>query len=106
MINRRISRSGTCASYASEVRARSSMATMPDGPSLQERYAPESICFGCGPANADGLHVRSWREADEAVADWMPAPQHQAFPGILNGGIIGTLMDCHSNWTAAEHLMR
>jgi len=24
----------------------------------------------------------------------------------LVGGIIGTLMDCHSNWTAAEHLMR
>ncbi len=82
------------------------MAPMPDGPSLQERYAPESICFGCGPANADGLHIRSWREGDDAVADWMPSPQHQAFPGVLNGGIIGTLMDCHSNWTAAEHLMR
>ena len=36
----------------------------------------------------------------------MPSPQHQAFPGVLNGGIIGTLLDCHSNWTAAEHLMR
>jgi acyl-coenzyme A thioesterase PaaI-like protein len=82
------------------------MARMADGPSLQERYAPESICFGCGPANPDGLHIRSRREADETVADWMPSPQHQAFPGVLNGGIIGTLMDCHSNWTAAEHLMR
>jgi acyl-coenzyme A thioesterase PaaI-like protein len=82
------------------------MAAMPDGPSLQERFAPDSICFGCGPANPDGLHIRSWREANETVADWMPSPQHQAFPGVLNGGIIGTLMDCHSNWTAAEHLMR
>jgi acyl-coenzyme A thioesterase PaaI-like protein len=25
---------------------------------------------------------------------------------MLNGGIIGTLLDCHSNWTAAWHLMR
>jgi acyl-coenzyme A thioesterase PaaI-like protein len=82
------------------------MEPMPDRPSLQERFAPESICFGCGPANPDGLHIRSWHEAEETVADWMPSPQHQAFPGILNGGIIGTLMDCHSNWTAAEHLMR
>jgi acyl-coenzyme A thioesterase PaaI-like protein len=24
---------------------------------------------------------------------------------MLNGGIIGTLLDCHSNWTAAWHLM-
>jgi acyl-coenzyme A thioesterase PaaI-like protein len=82
------------------------MALMAEEPSLQERYARESICFGCGPANPDGLHIRSRREAGETVADWMPSPRHQAFAGILNGGIIGTLMDCHSNWTAAEHLMR
>jgi acyl-coenzyme A thioesterase PaaI-like protein len=25
---------------------------------------------------------------------------------MLNGGIIGTLLDCHSNWTAAWHLMQ
>jgi acyl-coenzyme A thioesterase PaaI-like protein len=25
---------------------------------------------------------------------------------VLNGGIIGTLLDCHANWTAAWHLMR
>jgi acyl-coenzyme A thioesterase PaaI-like protein len=74
--------------------------------SLQERYAPDSICFGCGPANADGLHVRSFPEGDEAVADWTPSAHHEAFPGVLNGGIIGTLLDCHGNWTAAHHLMR
>ena len=31
---------------------------------------------------------------------------HQAFDGILNGGIAGALLDCHSNWTAAYHLMK
>lgn len=75
-------------------------------PSLQERYAPESICFGCGPANPGGLHVRSFAAGDEVVAEWLPAVEHQAFPGVLNGGIIGTLLDCHSNWTAAHHLMQ
>jgi acyl-coenzyme A thioesterase PaaI-like protein len=25
---------------------------------------------------------------------------------VLNGGICGALLDCHSNWTAAWHLMR
>ena len=24
----------------------------------------------------------------------------------MSGGILGTLLDCHSNWTAAMHLMR
>jgi acyl-coenzyme A thioesterase PaaI-like protein len=73
--------------------------------SLQERFAPGSICFGCGPANAHGLHVRSFVRDDEVVAIWRPARHHEAFPGMLNGGIIGTLLDCHCNWTAAWRLM-
>jgi acyl-coenzyme A thioesterase PaaI-like protein len=76
--------------------------------SLQERFAPEGRCFGCGPANPDGLRIRSFRsEADPAVlvAQWRPSPRHEAFSGVVNGGIIGTLLDCHSNWTAANHLM-
>jgi acyl-coenzyme A thioesterase PaaI-like protein len=76
-----------------------------DEPSLQERYAPKSICFGCGPANAQGLHIRSFLSGDELVASWQPSPHHQAFPGVLNGGIVGALLDCHSNWAATYHLM-
>jgi acyl-coenzyme A thioesterase PaaI-like protein len=73
--------------------------------SLQERYAPETRCFGCGPANAQGLRIRSFPEGDEVRATWTPQPHHEAFTGTLNGGIIGSLLDCHSNWTAAWHLM-
>lgn len=74
--------------------------------SLQEQYSPEGICFGCGPANEKGLHIRSFPEGDEVVATWRAEPHHMAFPGVLNGGIIGALLDCHSNWTAAYHLMK
>jgi acyl-coenzyme A thioesterase PaaI-like protein len=74
--------------------------------SLQEIYSPNGICFGCGPANEKGLHVRSFPEGDEVVATWRAEPHHQAFPGVLNGGIIGALLDCHSNWTAAYFLMK
>jgi acyl-coenzyme A thioesterase PaaI-like protein len=74
--------------------------------SLQERYGPHTICFGCGPANERGLHIRSFPDGEEVIADWQPEPHHQAFEGVLNGGIIGTLLDCHSNWTAAYFLMR
>ncbi len=74
--------------------------------SLQERYAPGNVCFGCGPANPGGLRIRSFPDGDEVVCTWTPLPQHQAYPGALNGGIIGTLFDCHCNWTATYHLMR
>lgn len=82
---------------------------------LQDTYAPDSRCFGCGPANEKGLRIRSVALEPEAnsevVCDWSPSAWHLAFAladggGILNGGIIGTLLDCHSNWTAAHHLMR
>jgi acyl-coenzyme A thioesterase PaaI-like protein len=76
--------------------------------SLQELYAPRSACFGCGPVNEKGLRVRSFPsgEGDEVVCEWRPEPHHEAFPGVLNGGIVGALLDCHSNWAAAYHLMR
>jgi acyl-coenzyme A thioesterase PaaI-like protein len=75
--------------------------------SLQERYAPRSVCFGCGPANADGLRIRSFPapDGDGLVCDWQPRPMHEAFPGVLNGGIIGSLLDCHANWAAVMALM-
>jgi hypothetical protein len=81
--------------------------------SLQEKYAPKNICFGCGAANPDGLHIRSFlknsdesQAAGEVVAEWKPEKKYEAFEGVLNGGIIGTLLDCHCNWTAAYHLMK
>lgn len=74
--------------------------------SLQDRYASQNRCFGCGPANEKGLRIKSFVEGEEVVCDWRPQPHHQAFEGILNGGICGALLDCHSNWTAAYHLMR
>ncbi|MCA1592053.1 MAG: PaaI family thioesterase [Acidobacteria bacterium] len=75
--------------------------------SLQELYSPRSACFGCGPASSRGLHIRSFPSGgDEVVAEWTPEAQYEAYPGMLNGGIIGTLLDCHSNWAAAWHLMR
>ncbi len=82
--------------------------TQPSDMSLQERFDPEGRCFGCGPANPLGLRIRSFASAtdpDEIVADWTPSPQHEAFDGVVNGGIISALLDCHSNWTAAIALM-
>jgi len=74
--------------------------------SLQDRFAPHNACFGCGPANQDGLQIKSLVQGEEVVCTWQPQPKYEAFPGVLNGGIVGTLLDCHCNWTAAWHLMQ
>jgi len=40
------------------------------------------------------------------VADFTPEKHHEAFENVVAGGIIGTLLDCHMNWTAAHHFLR
>jgi acyl-coenzyme A thioesterase PaaI-like protein len=83
---------------------------MTEPQSLQERFAPGNRCFGCGPSNPKGLRIRSLNAGDgaddEVVLDWQAEEHHLAFEGMLNGGIIGTLMDCHCNWTGCWHLMK
>ncbi|RNL65742.1 PaaI family thioesterase [Nocardioides marmoriginsengisoli] len=68
-----------------------------DSPSLQETYFPNLPCFGCGPANEKGLQLRS-RVADDGLvrASFTPWPEHDNGLGFLNGGIIATILDCHS----------
>lgn len=74
---------------------------------LQDRYAPEGQCFGCGPRNGRGLRIRSYEHDDGTVSvEWQPRPEHEAFDGFVNGGILGTLIDCHSNWTGIAALLR
>jgi len=75
--------------------------------SLQDTYGPNVICFGCGPANPKGLQIKSFPDGDDAcVAEHRVEKHHEAFPGVVNGGIIGALLDCHMNWTATWALMR
>ena len=72
---------------------------------VQDKYAPNSICFGCGPLNKKGLRIKSYRIDNGLEMEFEPEESHQAFPGVINGGIIGTLLDCHGNWTAAIAIM-
>jgi len=73
---------------------------------LQDMYAPSARCFGCGPANDKGLRIKSHPLGDgHVICDFTPEPHHAAFDGVLNGGIIGTLLDCHMNWTFIARLI-
>lgn len=73
---------------------------------FQDRI-PDNLCFGCGPENPGGLQVKSRWEGDESVCTWRPSPHHAAGPaGILNGGIIATVIDCHTVCTAIADAYR
>ena len=72
---------------------------------IQDQFGTDDICFGCEPRNPRGLRIKSRVDGDEVVADWTPAADLEAFPGMLNGGIVAALLDCHSAWTAAHGLM-
>src|SRR5438477_10690003 len=73
---------------------------------LQDTYASNGTYFGCGAKNERALRIKSRVRGDEVVATWHAEKFHEAFEGALSGGIAGTFLDCHSNWTAAYHLMR
>ena len=56
-----------------------------------------NYCYGCGADNKNGLQIKSYWDGDEAIATWKPQPHHcGGFKEIVNGGIIASLIDCHS----------
>jgi len=68
---------------------------------IQDYWPKEgTFCWGCGKNNEHGLQLKSYWEDNETIAIWKPKDYHLAFPGILNGGIIATLIDCHGTGTA------
>ena len=76
-------------------------------PSFQS-LIPDNFCFGCGADNPDGLQIQShWSGPDEAICRYMPVPYQAAGPrDFFNGGIIATLIDCHTICTAVANAYR
>jgi acyl-coenzyme A thioesterase PaaI-like protein len=71
---------------------------------IQDRLFPDGVCFGCGPANGAGLRLKSHAVSETVVtATFTPWPQHDNGVGYLNGGIIATVLDCHSGAAAFHH---
>ncbi len=74
---------------------------------IQDRWSGLGThCWGCGRNNEHGLHLKSYWQGDETVATFQPEEYHLAFAGFLNGGIIATLIDCHSVNTATAAVFR
>jgi acyl-coenzyme A thioesterase PaaI-like protein len=75
--------------------------------SFQDYYPDDlSHCYGCGRLNEHGLHIKSYWDGDETVCTFEPRPYHMAIPGYVYGGLIASLIDCHSTGTAAAAAYR
>ena len=52
------------------------------------------MCFVCGLANDFGLKSRFYElENNEIMAVFMPAEEHQSYPGRLHGGVAAAILD-------------
>ena len=66
-------------------------------------YMPGNVCFGCGAENPDGLQIKSFWEGEEAVCIWNSQDKYNGWKNLLNGGILATLVDCHTMGTAMAY---
>lgn len=74
---------------------------------FQDDY-PDDLawCYGCGRLNPHGHQIRSFWDGEETVCTFTPKPYHIAIPGYVYGGLIASLVDCHSTGTAAAAAYR
>jgi len=75
---------------------------------IQELYPDEySHCYGCGRLNQQGLHIKSFWEGEESVCHYtLESHFSGGVPGSAYGGLIASLIDCHSSATAAAAKLR
>lgn len=79
----------------------------PEGDVAFQDRIKDNYCWGCGPLNREGFQIRSRWEGREAVCTWRPDSAHAAGPrNVLNGGVIATILDCHSVCTAIADAYR
>lgn len=69
---------------------------------IQDFYQEQvSHCYGCGRLNEHGYQIKSYWDGEQALCVFQPQPYHLAVPGFVYGGLIASIIDCHSTGTAA-----
>ncbi len=71
-------------------------------------YYPDDLshCYGCGKLNEHGHQIKSYWDGEESVAAFLPDERYTAIPGFVYGGLIASLVDCHSTGTASAAFYR
>lgn len=74
---------------------------------FQDYYSKDvACCYGCGYLNEHGHQIKSFWDGAESVCLFDPKPYHTAMRGYVYGGLIASLIDCHSTGTAAAAVHR
>jgi acyl-coenzyme A thioesterase PaaI-like protein len=77
------------------------------GPPVQDFYADDfSHCYGCGHLNERGYQLKTRAVGESTVTEFVPAAFHTSLPGFVYGGLIASLIDCHSTGSAAIFAIR
>jgi acyl-coenzyme A thioesterase PaaI-like protein len=73
---------------------------------IQDTYPFDvAHCFGCGALNEHGHQIKTVLDGMLTVTEFTPLPYHIAVPGFMYGGLIASLIDCHSTGSAAIYKM-
>jgi acyl-coenzyme A thioesterase PaaI-like protein len=76
-------------------------------PAIQDTY-PEDVahCYGCGRLNEHGYRIKTRAHGEGTITEFVPESFHTAIPGYIYGGLIASLIDCHSTGSAAIFSMQ
>lgn len=80
---------------------------MDDALPIQDYY-PEDVahCFGCGRLNEIGHQIKTRAVGEETITEFVPDPHHTGIPGYAYGGLVASIIDCHSTGSAAIFAMQ
>lgn len=80
---------------------------MTDSPAIQDLYPDAfSHCYGCGRLNDVGYQIKTRSEGDTTATEFTPQAYHTAVPGYAYGGLVASIIDCHSTGSAAIFAMK
>ncbi|HIP49559.1 MAG TPA: PaaI family thioesterase [Lutibacter sp.] len=69
---------------------------------IQDYYEDEfSVCFGCGRLNKDGHQLKTFLIGNETISKHTPDKNKTAINGIVYGGLLASLIDCHGTGSAS-----
>lgn len=74
---------------------------------FQDHYPDNHAhCYGCGSQNPHGHQIKTEWDGEQTVTRFKPEPFHTSVPGFAYGGLIASLIDCHSTASAAAAMYR
>ncbi len=82
-------------------------APMTESIAIQDMYdEPAAHCYGCGRLNDVGYQIKTRPDGETTLTEFVPEPFHTAYIDSTYGGLIASIIDCHSTGSAAIFAMR